>query len=93
MVGVYGLGMGGGSELPIGPEVVPFWGLLYRIRTTNPQKELLRGLWVIMLESPRAMKVVELAHPPSELPGCLSRMKRRGPPMGSQFLGPIAVDF
>ena len=30
---------------PIGPRVVPFLGLPYRILNMNPQKELLWGLW------------------------------------------------
>ena len=32
--------------LPIGPKVVAFMGLPYRILNMNPEKELLWGLWV-----------------------------------------------
>ena len=34
------------SPLPIGPEVVPFYGLYLESHKVIPKKELLRGLWV-----------------------------------------------
>ena len=45
---------------PIGPEVVPFWGLPSRILNTNHEKELLGGLWVanreaLIPQSPQAL--------------------------------------
>ena len=36
----------GAQALPIGPIVVPFLGLPYRILNMIPKKELLWGLWV-----------------------------------------------
>ena len=33
-------------SLPIGPEVVPFYGLYLESYKVYPNKELLRGLWV-----------------------------------------------
>ena len=39
------------EDLPIGPIVVRFWGLPYRILNMNPKKELLWGLWVYPKQS------------------------------------------
>ena len=43
----------GTYSLPIGPRVVPFLGLPYRILHMNPKKELLWGLEVVLLGAPK----------------------------------------
>ena len=35
--------------LPIGPEAVPFYGLYLGSYKVIPKKELLRGLWVVVV--------------------------------------------